>query len=129
MYNLFGSSHQFTQSHYNFLNCVKKKLPVPIFNSVIEYTSESISFSAKVIANNCIVLNPSQINLYCGKNGIDPYFTWSKNELRLAECVWDDVFVQEYKKHCDSDYLIPDEAYKRKRLYLWWHKLFEVPGN
>lgn len=132
--NLFGSSHQFTQEQYIFLNCVKKKLSVPIYNSVIEYTSESILFSNKVVVNNCIVLNPSQISMYCGKNGIDPYCTWSKNELCLAECVWEglyryDVFAQEYKKHCDPDYLIPGEAYIKKMKYLRWHKLFEVPGN
>jgi len=132
--NLFGSSHQFTQEQYIFFNCIKKKLSTPTYNSIIEYTSESILFSDKVAVNNCIVLNPSQISIYCGKNGIDPYCTWSKNELCLAECVWEglyryDVFVQEYKKHCDPDYLIPSEAYMKKKKYLRWHKLFEVPGN
>lgn len=130
-FNMFGASHQYSPEQYIFLNCIQKVLRPPTFNSIVEYTSESIIFSDKVIANNCIVLNPSQMSIYCGKNGIDPYRTWSKNELRLPIYVWEglyryDIFVKEYKKYCDSDYDIPKNALRWKQIYLKLYKYLEV---
>lgn len=133
-FNMFGASHQYAPEQYIFLNCVRKVLQIPSFKNIVEYTSENISFSDKVVASNCIVLNPSQMNIYCGKNGIDPYRTWSKNELRLPPYVWEglyryDIFVKEYKKYCDPGYSIPADALRQKKRYLRWRNFLKFAGR
>lgn len=129
--DMFGASHQYAAEQYIFLKCIQKKLAPPLFSSIVEYTKENIIFSEMVTANNCIVLNPSQMSIYCGKNGLDPYCTWSKNELCLPQYVWEglyrfDIFVNEYKKYCDPNFLLPSESRSTKNKYLRWHKFFTV---
>lgn len=129
--DVLGASHQYSPEQYIFLTASKKCLEVPYFPSVIKYTSENIEFSNHVVANNCIILNPSQMSIICGKNSIDLYCTWSKNELSLPANVWEglyryDVFVNEYLKYCDPNYSIPNEAIKQKKRYIRWHKIFEA---
>lgn len=132
--NIFGASHQYAPEQYILLNCLLNSgIRVPEFNSIEEYDSENIEFSNKILANNFITLNPSQISLYCGKNGIDPYRTWSKSELKLPMYIWEglyryDIFLQEYKKYCAPNFDIPVEAVIRKKFYLLLHKFFEVRG-
>lgn len=133
-FNMFGASHQYAPEQYIFLNCIQKKLDIPVFKSIVEYTSENIEFSDRVVANNCIILNPAQINMFCAKNGLDPYRTWSKYELCLPQYVWEglyryDVFVCEYKKYCDVCFSVPREVVRRRKKYLRWHHLFEVKGS
>lgn len=129
--DMFGASHQYAPEQYIFLKCIQKKLDIPIFKNIVEYTSENIEFSNRVVASNCIMLNPAQMSLFCGKNGLDPYRTWSRFELSLPQFVWEglyryDVFVSEYRKYCDPSFCIFAEAKRRKAHYLRWHKLFEV---
>lgn len=132
--NIFGASHRYAPEQYILLSCIRKNMTqVPEMKSIVDYTAENILFSERFVASNFIVLNPSQISLYCLKNGIDPYCKWSKNELALPIYVWEglyrfDVFVYEYKKYCDPAFKIPQEATTRKQKYLLFHKFFEVRG-
>lgn len=129
--NMFGASHQYAPEQYILLNCLRKNVDKLIkMDHIADFTIDNITFSDRFVANNFIVLNPSQIKMYCLKNGTDPYCKWSRNELALPMYVWNglwryDVFVDKYKQYCDTDYVIPSEAKKTKVRYLRYHKLFE----
>jgi len=130
-FDMFGASHQYAPEQYIFMNCIKRKLTMPVFKNIVEYTSENIGFNDDVVVNNCIILNPAQMCIFCGKNGIDPYRTWSRFELTLPQYVWEglyryDVFVDEYKKHYVITREILSEANRLKKVYLVLHRLFEV---
>lgn len=124
----FNSSIHYAPEQYIFMNCIKKKLDIPRFDNIIDFTSENIEFSDRVIANNCIVLDPPQAKLYCAKNKPVPYRDWSKFNSRLPVPVWEglyryDVFVKEYRKYCDPYYIIPKDAIRSKEKYLKAHKI------
>ncbi len=126
----FKASIQYAPEQYIFLNCIKKKLKLPRFDNIIDFTSENIEFSNRVVANNCIILNPPQMKIYCAKNSPMPYCTWSKSNLHLPQYIWEglyryDIFVNEYKKYCNPNYVIPQEAITTKKSYMKWHKFFE----
>lgn len=130
--DMFGASHQYAPEQYILLKCIQKHMEhVPRMNSIMDYTPENICYYERFVASNFIVLNVGQIKLFCQKNGVDPYRKWSKNELMLPMYVWEglyrfDVFIKDYIKYCDPDFEIPLEAKCRKKVYLLFHKFFEV---
>ena len=95
----------------------------------MDFTVENVDFSEKIVANNCIILNPSQMSIYCGKNGRDAYKKWSKNELRLPHYIWEglyryDVFEEVYRNKCDPLYKPSFEGKLQKRKYIFLRRFF-----
>ena len=128
--NMFGASHQYAPEQYIFYNCVKKYSKfdgVAKFESIIDYSDESIKDSENFVVNNCIILDPSQISCYCAKNGIDPYREWSYKIWGLPHYVYEGLYshfmyLSEYKRLIDKSFTIPFSQYILNFMYLNFRK-------
>ncbi len=122
--DMFGASHQYAPEQYIFIKAIEKKFGDLHFKNILDFNSENIEKSNRIIANNCIVLNPEQFRLYCGKNGVDPYREWTKNIFSIPFDVWEglvrwDVFEKMYEDYCDSEY----KSSYRGKLQIYLYKL------
>jgi hypothetical protein len=114
-FNMFGASHQYAPEQYIFMQCILKTAispKMPEMRNIMDYTDENIKFSEIVVINNSIILDPDQINFYCGKNGIDPYRNWSITSLLLPRYVYEGLyshyaFCRDYINYLDINYKVP----------------------
>ena len=135
-FNLFGASHQYAPEQYIFYQMLKEnKKDVAEFRNILDFNNENITESEKYIVNNCIPLDANQFNIYCGKNGVDPYRIWSQCYLTIPEYIWEglyryDIFLKDYIKYCDSDYKAIAKEKIALKVYLGiyniFHKILEV---
>ncbi len=77
--DLLHASHRYAPEQYIFFSACKKKFNQLSFEHYLDYDRENIRWSERIIANNCIILDPNQWKFFCGKvkNGNDKYFLWT----------------------------------------------------
>ena len=130
----FGALHQYAPEQYILYRSLKKHLPnkdVVEFDNILSFSGENIKYYEEFVASNCIILNPYQIKIYCAKdNGMDPYKAWTLNYLSLPYFVFEglyshEVFLEDYIKYCDENYMIPSSVKIRKFFYCMLNKYFE----
>jgi len=131
--SVYITSHQYAPEQYILIRALAKTERLPRFNHYLDYTAENIEYSNRVIANNCIILNPSQIQIYCGKNGMGPYKKWTQNENTLPYEMWEglyrfDVFEQQYRKYCCPEYQLSQEGIQQVKKYLRFRRMFHIGG-
>lgn len=126
--NLLGASHRYAPEQYITVSSFQKNFTVN-FSHYLDYTSENIDFSNKLIANNFIIVSPTKFKFYCGKkkNGNDYYKRWTKFPITIPTILWRGlyrpyVFAQDYKKYCDPQYNIPLELIINDKLENFLHK-------
>ena len=126
--NLLNASHQYAPEQYIAYKAFSKKFDIK-FKHYMDYNEENILLSEKLIANNFIILSPTQIKLICGKEsaGTDYYKKWTKNPMSIPTLLWKglyryDVFLEDYKKYCDESFVIPKLIIWKKKLESFFHK-------
>lgn len=77
--NLLGASHRYAPEQYIFFMTCAKVYPQIAFDHYMDYSRDNIAWSERLIANNCIVLDPWQCRFICGKAkaGNDRYRRWT----------------------------------------------------
>lgn len=105
--NILNCSHRYSPEQYIFFHACKKAFPQIEFDHYMAYDRINIEWSEKLIANNCIILNPYQFRFIAGKegNGIDFYKKWSifpflMPKLLTKGLYTHQVFIKDYKKYC-----------------------------
>jgi len=130
---IFGSSEQYAAEQYIFFNSLKKHYKKGIirnFKDVTNYCGDDMECYEKLVANNCIILEPYQFSIYCAKkDGVEPYYSWTTNYLSVPYGLFEglyrhDIFLADYKKYCDNSYRIPKSVDFRVKAYLKLNRLF-----
>ena len=105
--DLLRASHQYAPEQYIFYKACKNKFPEIKFDHYLDYNADNIFMSEKIIANNCIILNPNQFRFICGKEqaGSDRYKLWSQFPGIIPETLERglytyNTFVNDYKRYC-----------------------------
>ena len=105
--NLLHCSHRYAPEQYIFFQACKNRFPQIQFEHYLDYDRENILWSEQIIANNCIILNPSQFRFICGKKktGTDYYKRWTKHESLIPKTLKMGLytyrtFCKDYKKYC-----------------------------
>jgi len=130
---IFGSTERYSAEQYIFYQSLKKHYNGEIreFKNITDFCGDDMILSEKLVANNCIILEPYQFSVYCAKkDGIVPYYSWTTNFLSVHYALFEglyrhDVFLDDYIKHCDSEFHIPKSVSLRLWIYLNFHKFFE----
>lgn len=107
--NLLRGTHRYAPEQYIFYCVCKKVFPEISFDHYMDYDKENIEWSERLIANNCIILDPQQVRFICGKEkaGHDRYKRWTKYKFTIPETLrrglyTHDVFLADYIKYCET---------------------------
>ncbi len=126
--NLLGASHQYAPEQYIAYTAFRKKFNIK-FKHYMDYNEENILISEQLMANNFIILSPTQFKLICGKEnaGTDYYKKWTKYPILIPTLLWKglyryDVFLEDYKKYCDNNFYMPKVNYITKHIDSRYHK-------
>ncbi|MBN1049908.1 WavE lipopolysaccharide synthesis family protein [Clostridium botulinum] len=126
--NLLNASHQYAPEQYIAYTAFKKQFDIK-FKHYMDYNEENIIYSDKLMANNFIILSPTQFRFICGKKnaGIDQYRKWTKFPILTPTLLWKglyrfDVYLEDYKKYCDKDFFIPKRIRIKRYIESIFHK-------
>lgn len=105
--DLLQSSHRYAPEQYIFYFACKKKFTQIEFDHYLDYDRVNIDWSERLIANNCIILDPEQFAFICGKKstGTDYYKRWTQNSKSIPKTLKKGlytyrVFCEDYQKYC-----------------------------
>lgn len=105
--NLLGATHRYAPEQYIFYSACAKVYPEIKFDHYMDYTRENIQWSDRLIANNCIILDPWQSKFICGKKkaGNDRYKRWSLLPFTLPKTLVKGLYLNSkfnelYKQYC-----------------------------
>lgn len=105
--DLLHASHQYAPEQYIFYHACKKNFPNIQFEHYLDYDRANIMISEKIIANNCIILDPKQFKFICGKEkaGGDYYKRWTRYPITWPKLLKrglysHEVFLRDYKRYC-----------------------------
>lgn len=105
--NLLGASHRYAPEQYIFFSACAKVYPEIEFAHYMDYTRDNITWSDRLIANNCIILDPWQCRFICGKAraGNDRYKKWTIFPITVPKSLKKGLYLNKkfntlYKKYC-----------------------------
>lgn len=111
--NLLGCSHQYAPEQYITYYAFSSKF-CKKFSHYMDYYRDIIEISEKFVANNFIILNPSQFSFFCAKKntGKDRYRLWTKYNFFMPVALKRGLyryeeFIYDYKKYIDNNFYIP----------------------
>lgn len=105
--NLLKASHQYAPEQYIFFSACRKVYPEIKFEHYMDYTCDNIKWSERLIANNCIILDPWQCRFVCGKvkAGKDRYKKWTIFPFTIPKTLKKGLYLNEkfdilYNRYC-----------------------------
>lgn len=105
--DLLHCSHRYSSEQYIFFNACQKALPGLKFDHYLDYDRINIYMSEMIVANNCIILDPVQFEMICGKEatGHDTYKLWTQKMSTMPDDLvkglyTNKTFEDDYKRLC-----------------------------
>lgn len=117
---------KFPPEQYLGVELMRKKICDLDFPNCLTYDTVSHEMNERMIVNNFIILDRRQSGIIGQKF---PFNLWSRLEF-CPERIWcglyrNYIYMQDYKKYCDSKYKLPevDIELKYRRYAKWYHIL------